>query len=192
MTGTQKWVGAIAVALLVAYLISIRNSGPGISARTPEDVRVMAAAVDHVAAARGDKAYVVDQRAFTTTDLNNMTGSLGAAAQDAADAHADMAVRNGEGGNVEQLPSKTECTIISHNDVTSIIADSGYEGLYKRFPKAKGILVLSFPGYSKDRQKALVYIGRKSGLADGLGEGLLMQKSGGNWQVVKSYTIWAL
>lgn len=193
MTGTQKWVGAIAAALLVAYLISIRNSGPGGDmVRNPEDARVMAAAVDYVAAPRGDKAYVLDQRCFTTTDLNNMAGSLGTANQDEPEAHADVAKRNGDGGNIEAPPSKTECIVLTHNDVTSLFNEGGYEAVYKRYPKAKGILVMSFPGYSKDHKKALLYVGRKSSLSDGLGQGLLLQKTGGNWQVIKTYTVWAL
>jgi hypothetical protein len=72
----------------------------------------------------------------------------------------------------------------------SALLTASWEGFYRRFPHAQGVLTFSCVGFSDDRRQALLYYGNQwDGLA-GTGELLLLTWDGGRWVIARRMNVW--
>jgi len=67
---------------------------------------------------------------------------------------------------------------------------AGWESFRSKFPNAPGITLLSLPGVSSDRTKAMIYIGTSCGTTCGTGYLILLGKDGDHWKVLDKVMIW--
>jgi hypothetical protein len=71
-----------------------------------------------------------------------------------------------------------------------ILKSDVWSGFYKSFPGAKGIIYLSFPGYSKDGESAIVQVASACESFCGHGFYKVLRKLEGKWVLEKSIPAW--
>jgi hypothetical protein len=60
-------------------------------------------------------------------------------------------------------------------------ADTNWRNFYEAYPDAAGLVTVSRVGLSRDKTRALFYLGRVRGSLDGHGQLHLLEKEGGEW-----------
>ena len=60
---------------------------------------------------------------------------------------------------------------------------SGWDLFYPKYPQAGGMTTISRPGFSKDGDLAIIYVGRHSNYLAGSGRLWVLQKQDGQWVV---------
>jgi len=68
---------------------------------------------------------------------------------------------------------------------------SGWENLYRKYPKVSGIIWLSEIGFNSDQTQALVYVTHGCGATRGEGGYFLLAKESGAWKVVTEIMVMA-
>ena len=87
-----------------------------------------------------------------------------------------------------------EITLLSQKDLSQIFttpgAPNGWKEFHARYPKAGGTISVSMIGYDPSHTHALLIVGIQSAPLAGYGEFLLLEKVGGDWQVIKNVMAW--
>ncbi len=108
-------------------------------------------------------------------------------------AYGDFLGRNFTASKLEdRFQLDRPVVLISDSELEEIFATEpgGWEAFYARFPGAQGIMSLSRPGFSHDRQQALVYMGNQAHYLAGEGYMFLLARSDDGWQVVARVMLW--
>ena len=82
---------------------------------------------------------------------------------------------------------------ISRDSLNSIFdpdKNGGWSSFHKLFPKAKGLLVFSKIAYSKNNERAIVYLSRTGGYTSGEGLIYFLSNENGIWKIVHKEGIW--
>lgn len=69
-------------------------------------------------------------------------------------------------------------------------AEDGWTQFYRRYRRSMGYLVLSRPGFNRDRNPALVHVGLNCGGLCGFGQYVLLEKEKGSWRVRETAQTW--
>lgn len=93
-------------------------------------------------------------------------------------------VRLDEGGEIDRL--------FGHGSAMPEIVplDARWKKFYESFPGTKGWMTLSLPGYSPDREIALVYITHYCGILCGGGAYVYLHRVGRQWKVIVTIPTW--
>jgi len=82
--------------------------------------------------------------------------------------------------------------LLTRDDVDEIfdVNTSGWDVFYTRYPNSPGLTSVSRVGFNADFTQALVYIGTQSHWLAGSGHYVLLEKTGGRWQVEQQVMTW--
>jgi hypothetical protein len=82
--------------------------------------------------------------------------------------------------------------LISRKEISDFFREGGggWDGFYRAYPGAQGILQLSRAGFNAAMDQALVYAGNQADYLAGAGYVLLMEKENGAWIIQNSEMVW--
>jgi len=158
-----------------------------------EDQLVLKAALESRCQSTGTYAVLSSTAAGPRAD-----DDMGA---DESGAFQDLKLRN---GSTAALPAALSCAGVRLHDRGAIdrlfgLASASEEGVslderwkkfYASFPGAHGWMTLSLPGYSSDRDIALVYVAHYCGSLCGGGAYVYLRRVEGQWKVIISIPTW--
>ena len=79
---------------------------------------------------------------------------------------------------------------VSSAELSAVFKQHFWKGFHKHFPGAIGYSSFSFPGYTSDRQLAVVYFDFSAGGRDGHGDYCLVAREGKVWRVLITAGVW--
>jgi hypothetical protein len=102
--------------------------------------------------------------------------------------------RNGAHASIEtgKIKLALEVVLLTDDEAKNLVeGKSGdWKSLYKKYPKAQGISLISLPGLNTDHTRALLYVGTSCGMLCGEGYFILLGKDGGEWKVLNKAMVW--
>ena len=81
----------------------------------------------------------------------------------------------------QKFDLKIPYKIVNSDELKAAMADGGWDGFYKHYPKSGGWIELSAVGFDVDRSIAVVYMGHSCGDLCGGGTFHVLQKKDGKW-----------
>jgi len=94
----------------------------------------------------------------------------------------------------EKLDLPVEYSLITRAEFDEMFSRdniSGWENVYRKYPKASGIIWVSEIGFNSEQTQALVYVTHGCGATCGEGGYFLLAKESGAWKVVKEIMVMA-
>jgi len=184
----------VAVFILFALPCLSVRAGPASRTFQEEDASVLQAALR--SQCQTEDGYVL---LSSTTVAPEKTDDMGEA--DESGAFADLKRRNGA---TASLPESVSCKgarlhreqdILRFFDRAPIAAgkvslNEAWKKLYESFPGATGWTSVSLPGYSAERDIAVVYVAHHCGSLCGQGQYLYLHRLGDQWKVLVRFPIW--
>jgi len=106
------------------------------------------------------------------------------------EAFDDFKRRNASLSATPPLVLEKPTIYVKRSVIHSIFEHGFWNEFYNQYPGTGGFIDMSLPGYSKDRNTALLYLEMLSGGLNGSGELLLLEKKAGFWKVKDGLTGW--
>lgn len=200
---------AILLLLVVIPGYAIAQKEPQKPAAAPchlsqEDYAVYAAVLEGLGrpedpeeAWAGKEILVVDKTASSTlVDIKGRTDwglRSNSQASPAEDTRTDFESKVHDECPVEAWSADPRAySIVTQAELTQFFKGhgGGWEGFYKKHPKAAGVWQLSRPGYNPSGNEAELYLGHHCGGLCGTGHLILLTKENGRWKVKNRLMLW--
>lgn len=92
--------------------------------------------------------------------------------------------RNRRRTQIPRFQANRPLIFTTGKDLATLAGPDYWAAFVRRLPEADGKWEFSLPGYSQDRQRALVFFWKVAGIRSGNGSLVSLQKCGDRWQVV--------
>lgn len=155
---------------------------------TSDDTEVLQQTIDASAPAKNAKKIMLMSSSLTaaevTGDQSFNPNMFAAESKSVGEAWEDFMGRNGDRGALGTLKLRQEISFADPEN--TIKSDKNSLDTYREFRQSGGMFLLSFPGYNKAKDIALVYVGRTLGPQINFSRFLTFKKKDGKWEPLKS------
>lgn len=95
----------------------------------------------------------------------------------------DLNRRNGRSCVISRLQTSCKVHLVGSGEIQRIFKHGFWQAFYKKFPESAGLIVFSLPGYSRDKDAAIVYFAHSIGGEAGYGSMIFLKRVDGRWKV---------
>ena len=190
----MKTLSSLLLLLFCAYTIVSHGNPQPAAANDDSNLLNFAFIKQPGFATPGSRGFVVQREAIALKEIKDRLSfdmlKRRHPKKEYSEAFADFSRRNAAVGTAPNLNLTIPLTVATRSEIGIYRKGFTWTAFYKRHPRTDGLLSFALPGYSSDRNTALVYIVRRSGGRAGTGELILMLKQDGTWSVKEVVTGW--
>ena len=165
---------------------------PRAESAASNDVAVLGAVIGNWSKGGDGSYYVLSSQTVRIDDFNRKAISGTAEAR-------NLLERNIKPSQLPTMPPREGVRVVPEEQIIAALKakgppvdppQPGWEGFYSRYPGAQGVLRVSLPGYTPDGTEAVVMLSVGCGSLCGSGLLLHLERSNGEWKIVRRETLW--
>jgi hypothetical protein len=160
-----------------------------------EDAVVLRAVLDAICRGDGKSYFVISDHSLSSKDFESTL-------ERGRPEYSNVLRRNEIASHLPPIATCPSIRIVSETNIEAAFSRKipaaaqrsfqhpGWEGFYSTYPKANGLMRLSWPGYSSDRRRAVVIGSSQAESLIGFGFLYTLEKIDSTWRVVSVTTLW--
>lgn len=98
--------------------------------------------------------------------------------------------RNGRSCVISYLKTSRKVRLVSSKEIERIFNNGFWPAFYKKYPGSVGLVTFSLPGYSRDKNTAIVYFSHSIGGRAGYGSMIFLKRVDGRWKLDGEHPLW--